>query len=314
MALVFYSGTDRDGLFESRFRNALKTLAPSLEVRTWPDIGNANDIEYAALWLPPAGLFKALPNLTHIFALSAGVDRLLKANDLPDDVPIYRLEDGGMSTPMSEYVLMGVLQAQRQMPVLADAQAAKLWKRDAPEPAACDWHVGILGAGVLASAVAERLVLNGYRVSTWSRTKKDLNGVHSYIGPDQSKPFCSTLNTLVCLLPLTPATTGILDEDFFKQLPVGTSLINAARGEHCVDDDVIAALDSGQLSSALLDVFHEEPLPQSHPFWSHPRVQITPHVAAPTSGDTAAIQVAQGVADAVNGRRPGGLVNRETGY
>jgi len=314
MALLFHSGSDAHGRFEARCRAALKEALPSLEVRTWPDIGNASDIRYAALWLPPEGLFEALPNLTHIFALSAGVDRLLKADDLPQNIPIYRLEDGGMSQPMSEYVLMGVLQAQRQMSIFADAQANKLWKPDAPEPSASEWHVGILGAGVLASAVATRLILNGYTVSTWSRTPKNLTGVRSYAGLDQLETFCSSLNTLVCLLPLTTETQGLLNKQLFDQLPKGASLINAARGEHCIDEDLIDALNSGQISSALLDVFHEEPLPDSHPFWSHSRVQITPHIAAPTAGEVAAKQIAKGVADAHAGREPCGLVDRQQGY
>lgn len=314
MALLFFSATDTNGEFEKEFRQALNTALPSIEVRTWPDVGNASDIQYAALWKPPKGLFKPLTNLTHIFALSAGVDGLLRAEDLPHNVPIFRLTDAGMSRPMSEYVLMGVLQAHRQMPFFADAQANKNWRRDAPEPAASEWHVGILGAGVLATAVASRLVQNGYQVSTWSRTPKTLTGVKSYAGSEQLQPFCSSLNTLVCLLPLTPETHGLLNKDMFNQLPAGVSLINAARGEHCVDADLIAALDSDQLSSALLDVFHEEPLPASHPFWSHPKVQITPHVAAPTAGKVAAEQIARGVADAHAGRQPSGLVDREMGY
>ena len=314
MALLFFSKTDRDGKFESQFRIALKKLAPELEVRTWPDVGNAEEITYTALWLPPEGLFAALPNLTHIFALSAGVDRLLQAPDLPKKVPIYRLEDGGMSTPMSEYVLYGVLQAQRQMHAFGDAQNTKQWLRGAQEPAAAHWQVGILGAGVLASSVATRLVMNGYSVRTWSRTRKTLDAVTSYAGNEELDDFCAGLNTLVCLLPLTPDTKGTLNKDLFAKLPSGTSLINVARGEHCVADDLIAALDSGQISSALLDVFDIEPLPDSHPYWSHPRIQITPHIAAPTAGDVAAKQVAQGVADALAGVEPAGLVNRDTGY
>jgi len=297
VALLFYSGTDRNGTFEASFRSALKKVAPSLEVRTWPELGDANDIRFAALWLPPENLFSKLPNLTHIFALSAGVDKLLQASDLPQDVPIYRLLDGGMATPMSEYVLLGVLQAQRQLQVLAEAQQQKLWKRDTDEPQAKDWHVGILGAGVLAQAAAQRLVANGYPVSTWSRSHKN-----------------TALNTLVCLLPLTPNTANILNSRLFDQLPTGASLINAARGEHCVDDDLIAALDRGQISSALLDVFREEPLPAEHLFWSHPKITITPHIAAPTSADVSARYVAEGVANALAGTQPAGLVNRHSGY
>lgn len=314
MALLYFSKTDRDGKFEEQFRAALKKLAPELDVRSWPDLGDANDITFAALWLPPEGLFASLPNLTHIFALSAGVDRLLRAPDLPSHLPIYRLVEGGMSIPMSEYVLYGVLQAQRQMHTLGDAQNAKQWMRDAQEPLARQWHVGILGAGVLASAVAQRLVANGYRVRTWSRSRKSLEAVTSYAGDDELNEFCAGLNTVVCLLPLTPETEGTMNQSFFAKLPRGTSLINVARGEHCVDNDLIDALDTGQISSALLDVFHQEPLPEAHPFWSHPRVQITPHIAAPTAGDVAATQVAKGVADAVAGGTPAGLVNRKTGY
>ena len=314
MALLFFSKTDRDGKFERQFRAALKQLAPEVDVRIWPDVGNARDITYAALWLPPEGLFKELPNLTHIFALSAGVDRLLRAPDLPKHVPIYRLVEGGMSEPMSEYVLYGVLQAQRQMQSFADAQTAKQWMRGAQEPTAAQWQVGILGAGVVASAVATRLVANGYSVRTWSRTRKNLAKVRSYAGDGELDEFCQGLNTVVCLLPLTETTEGTLNQEFFSKLPKGTSLINAARGEHCVDNDLIAALDSGQISSALLDVFHQEPLPDTHPFWSHPRVQITPHIAAPTAGDVAATQVAKGVSDAIAGQAPAGLVDRSTGY
>ena len=314
MALLFFSKTDRDGKFESSFRNALNTLAPQIEVRTWPSVGNADDITYAALWLPPEGLFESLPNLTHIFALSAGVDRLLQAPDLPNDVPIYRLIEGGMGAPMSEYVLFGVLQAQRQMNALASAQSAKQWTRSNIETRAAKWEVGILGAGVLASAVAKRLVLNGYPVRTWSRSRKNIESVKSYAGENELEAFCIGLKTVVCLLPLTSETEGTLNQAFFAMLPRGTSLINVARGEHCVDDDLIEALDSGQISSALLDVFHEEPLPIDHPFWSHPRVQVTPHIAAPTAGDVTAMQVAKGINEAFLGRTPEGLVNRTIGY
>lgn len=314
MTLLFYSATDRDGRFESLFRQSIQTRVPGLEVRTWPTLGDADEIRYAALWLPPKGLFAKLPKLSHIFALSAGVDRLLSAPDLPPDVPIYRLKDVGMTTPMSEYVLFGVLQAQRQMRLLADAQATKVWTRDAPEPAASDWRVGILGAGVLAAAVAARLTLNGYAVNTWSRSRKQLKGVTSFAGADELDEFCQSLNTLVCLLPLTNETTGLLNAAFFKRLPPSTAFINVARGEHCVDEDLIDALDSGQLSSALLDVFREEPLPADHPFWTHPRVQITPHISAPTEATAAANQVAENIANARAGLEPEGFVDRGLGY
>jgi len=313
MALLFYSATDRDGRFESSFREELKNLAPDLEIRNWPDIGDASDIQYAALWLPPQGLFASLTHLTHIFALSAGVDKLLSAEDLPK-VPIYRLQDGGMATPMSEYVLYGVLKAQRQINVLKDAQSESLWKRDAIEPAASDWKVGILGAGVLAEAVAKRLLANGYSVRTWSRSRKNVTDIQSFAGNEELDAFRENLNTLVCLLPLTDDTQDLLNASFFEKLPMGTNLINAARGEHCVDADLIAALDSGQLSHALLDVFREEPLPRNHPFWHHPNIQITPHIAAPTSGNVAAKQVAQKVADAIAGKEPEGFVDRTHGY
>jgi len=285
-----------------------------VEVRTWPDIGDPNDIRFAALWLPPEGLFGQLPNLTHIFALSAGVDKLLQAPDLPTDIPIYRLEDGGMAEPMSEYVLYGVLHAQRQFPALMIAQQQQQWVRDAIEPRAKDWQVGILGAGVLASAAARRLVNNGYPVRTWSRTRKSLSGVQSFAGAAELTQFCHGINTLVCLLPLTTETKGILNASLFSHLPAGASLINAARGEHCVDADLLQALDNGTLCHALLDVFHQEPLPPEHPFWSHPRVQITPHIAAPTSGDDAANGVAKAVAEALAGREPAGLVDRKNQY
>lgn len=314
MALVFYSHADEGGAFEQRFRAELAEQLPELEVRTWPDIGDATEITYAALWLPPEGLFQALPNLTHIFALSAGVDRLLRADDLPPNVPIYRLEEGGMAAPMSQYVMYGVLQAQRQMAVYKEAQQNQQWKLDAAEPTASEWQVGILGAGVLASAVADSLTQLGYPVRTWSRSRKQQAKVTSFAGWDELPAFCENLNTLVCLLPLTAETDSIMNAEFFNRLPQGTSLINVARGEHCVDEDLIDALASGQISSALLDVFRQEPLPEDHPFWLHKRVQVTPHIAAPTAGGIAAKQIAKGVADAAAGLQPAGFVDRETGY
>lgn len=314
MALVFYSHSDEGGLFEKRFRAAIAEQLPELEVRTWPEIGDASEVIYAALWLPPEGLFKALPNLTHIFALSAGVDRLLQARDLPAEVPIYRLEEGGMAAPMSQYVHYGVLHAQRQMGLYKEAQQRQHWKRDAAEPAAGDWEVGILGAGVLASAVAETLTVAGYPVRTWSRSRKQQPGVTSFAGWNELPAFCENLNTLVCLLPLTSDTDSIMNAELFNRLPKGTSLINVARGEHCVDEDLITALDSGQISSALLDVFRQEPLPSDHPFWLHERIMMTPHIAAPTAGGIAAKQIAKGVADAAAGLQPAGFVDRKTGY
>ncbi len=272
-------------------------------------------IDAAICWQPPADFFDGLTNLNCVYALAAGVDQLLKHPGLPTTIDIIRLRDAGMSQQMAEYVLYGVLRAQRQFHEFDVAQHNSSWIHGGCVQRASDTHVGILGAGVLATAVATRLRANDYPVTCWSRTSHELpSGIAHIHGADQLPNFLAQCQVLVCLLALTDDTFGILNTACFDQLPSGAFVINCARGQHMNDADLLNALDSGQLSGAMLDVFHHEPLDGSHPFWNHPRVLVTPHEAARSLPEKSVAQVIASIKQVAKGETPAGLVDRSRGY
>ncbi len=272
-------------------------------------------IDAAICWQPPADFFDGLTNLTHVYALAAGVDQLLQHSGLPATAKVIRLRDAGMSDQMAEYALYGVLRAQRQFHEFDVAQHNSTWAHGGCVQRASDTHVGILGAGVLATAVAERLQLNGYPVTCWSRTSRNLpSGIGHVHGIAQLPDFLGQCRVLICLLALTDDTYGILNTTRFYQLPSGAFVINCARGQHVNDADLLNALDGGQLSGAMLDVFHNEPLNPSHPFWSHPRVLVTPHEAARSLPEKSVAQVLASIKQVEKGEIPAGLIDKSRGY
>jgi glyoxylate/hydroxypyruvate reductase len=283
MALLFRSSIDS----EARWKPQFARLMPELEIRVWPQVGNPADIDYALVWRPEPGLLASLPNLKLILSLGAGVDHILCDPLLPHDVPIVRLVDPYMTDAMSEYVVLQVLRLHRQdLDYRAQQQAAD-W-RELEQKNAAARRVGILGAGALGQDAGRKLKGLGFDVALWSRSERTVEGLASYAGAAGLPALLGCSEILVCLLPLTAETEGILNNSTFALLPKGAGLINAARGGHLVEADLLAALASGRLSGAVLDVFREEPLPPSHPFWHHPRIVVTPHVAAATNPPTAA--------------------------
>lgn len=313
MNFLYYCQDD-DGKLLSAVR---EKLGNSHKIFDWLNDQNIpfQSIDAAIVWLPPNNFFDGLENLSHVYALAAGVDHLLKHPGLPSHVNVVRLRDAGMGEQMAEYALLGTLTAQRKMLQIARAQSANQWRHDISASTASETQVGILGAGALGSKVAERLSLNGYPVTCWSRSPHTLpDPIKSVNGPDALEGFLAQSNVLICLLPLTENTKGLLNGELFNKLPQGAFLINPGRGGHLVDEDLIRALDSGQLSGALLDVFHEEPLASSHPFWNHPNIIITPHVAAKSVPDKSAEQIITSIRHVERGELPPGLVNRDRGY
>lgn len=297
--------------------HVFRTLLPDHHVVDWHQMDDTplQAFTAAIVWMPPADFFDKLTALTHVFAFSAGVDYLLDNPGLPDTVSLIRLEDAGMGEQMAEYVLYGTLHAQRQMHEYRLAQSCQQWRADFPVKSAAETRVSILGAGALASVVSGRLASNGYTVSCWSRTPKTLpSGVKGIQGDTALKALLTETDILVCLLPLTPDTRHILNSHLFSQLPQGAYLINPARGAHLKEDDLLEALNSGLLSGALLDVFTEEPLPESHAFWHHPRIVITPHVAAQSLPEASARQIASNIDRVARAEQPAGLVDRSRGY
>jgi len=311
VTVLYYCAGDDQGRQLAALRDAL----PDTEIHPYPYNGDKSLITDAIVWQPPADFFDDLDSLRCVYALSAGIEALLNHPGLPHEIPIVRLHDAGMGVKMEEYVLYGVLHAHRRFPALRKAQSESNWARTIRTPSAKRVNVGILGAGALGTQVAARLVTNGYSVSCWSRTNRTLpQGVSSFAGQEQLDEFLENLSVLVCLLPLTQQTEGILNSSLFAKLPDDTFLINPGRGAHLVEADLITALDSGKLGGALLDVFIQEPLPKNHPFWQRQDIMITPHLAAPTPIRESTAQITNSVAMMSRGELPRGLVDRKRGY
>lgn len=275
-----------------RFRR----LLPDLPV---VDLGGLSDraaVRYAACWKHPHGALEDLPSLAVIFSLGAGVDHLLGDPGLPD-APVVRVVDPDLTGRMSEYVVLHALAHLRQARRYEAQQRERIWRDDPDQPAAHEVRVGVMGFGVLGQDAAQKLRGMGFSVAGWSRSPKAVDGVETFSGADRLDAFLARTDILVCLLPLTPDTRGILNRGLFAKLARdgrlgGPVLINAGRGGLQVEADILAALDSGTLKAATLDVFETEPLPASSPLWTHPAVTVTPHNAALSHPDAVAAQIA----------------------
>ncbi|MGM8930401.1 2-hydroxyacid dehydrogenase [Salinicola halophyticus] len=257
----------------------LQKLLPGWTIRSIDDPGDADAVTYAVVWKPADGAFLPFANLKAIVSLGAGIDHVLADTKLPRQIPIIRTVGTDLTQRMREYVALHALSHHRDMPTISANQRARQWKQLVVPPAT-DRPVGVMGLGNLGSAAASTLSALGFETLGWSRTQREIEGITTFAGDAEFAAFLGRCQILVCLLPLTDATTGILNAELFAKLPKGASLINAGRGPHLVDDDLLAALDSGQLSHATLDVFPIEPLPSEHPFWSHPKITVTPHIAS----------------------------------
>lgn len=290
--------------------DALTPLATDFELRVWPHAGDHSEIDYVIVWAQPDGFLAQFPNLKAVHCTGAGVDRLLTDPGLPA-VPIARMVDESLLIGMNEFVLAQVLHYHRAMPAYRTAQAAHAW---APihVPLARERTVGIMGLGQLGLGSARTLLNAGFKVRGWSRSAKAIEGVDTF-GQSALPAFLDGLDSLVCLLPLTAATTGILNASLFSHLS-GASLINVGRGAHLVEEDLIPALDAGYLSAATLDVFQTEPLPSESPFWDDPRITMTPHASAFTHPGTAAPKIAANLRRAFAGLPMSDLVDHTNGY
>ena len=300
--------------WQARFR----TAAPGRDIRLWPDhIGNPADIAYAAAWLPPRGAFAPFANLRAIFSLGAGVDALLADASLPP-VPIVRVVDGDLTRRMTEYVTLHVLLHHRRQRLYDDQQRRRVW-REHPQPPAHEVNVGIMGLGVLGRDAAEVLVRLGFRVAAWSRTLHTIPGVETFHGPAGLDAFLGRSEILVCLLPHTPATAGILNLALLRKLKRdgalgGAYLINAGRGKLQVDADILVALHEGTLAGATLDVFPIEPLPTQSPLWSHPAVTITPHNSAASVPEEVVAYIVSQIRRHEGGLPLENVIDRQSGY
>jgi len=310
MALLFLSKADDPVQWSALLRQHL----PDLDIRVWPETGNVAEIETAMVWNHPPGELNRYPNLRLILSLGAGVNHVLDDPDLPANVPIARIVDpAGLTAGMVEYAVLAVLRYHRCLDVYERFQREAKWKK-LPIPDTGRRGVGILGLGEIGGACAQAISAFGFPVAGWSRTPKSVDGVISYVGDGGLKPFLARTDILVCVLPLTAATRGIINADLLAALPKGAFVINIARGGHVVDSDLIAALDSGHIAGATLDVFQPEPLPSDHPFWRHPKVTMTPHIASLTNPETAVLPIVENLKRLKDGKPLINLVDRTTGY
>jgi glyoxylate/hydroxypyruvate reductase A len=276
MALLIYGLDTRIGN-ATAWRETVAEKLPDLELRIWPDAGEPADIEYLAFMAPDFDILPAFPNLKAMFSRSAGVEAFVDHPKMPK-VPLGKMEPPGGDPMMTEYVVMHVLRFHRDMPGYQMAQANREWRRTRivrPE----ERRVGFLGYGMMAKAPALVLQSLGFPVSAWVRSPRETEEVPIFHGPGQLEPFLNQTDIAVCLLPLTRETTGIFCARTFAMMPRGAMLINVGRGKHVVYDDLIRALDSGQLSYAALDALWPEPLPPDSPLWLHPKITVMPHVA-----------------------------------
>ncbi|HEY9185113.1 MAG TPA: glyoxylate/hydroxypyruvate reductase A [Salegentibacter sp.] len=292
---------------------ALQNQHPGLNIYVYPEEHDKEDVDFVLAWKHPRGLFKNYPNLKVIASMGAGVDHITSDPDLPENIQITKVVDNMLEEDMGNFVLSLILNYQRDLLIYQKQQAEKKWnpvtyKRNK------DVKVGILGLGHLGQKTAKTLANNGFKVHGFSKTPKEIDQVESFSGEDQMEAFLAESEILVNLLPLTPETEKILNKTLFEKLPEGAYVINVARGEHLVELDLIEMLDQGHLSGAAMDVFWQEPLPDDHPFWEHPKVFITPHIASVTHPNYVVPQIVENYERMMEEEPLKNVIEQEKGY
>lgn len=294
-----------------QWRPALLELLPELDLRQLSEVDDPASVDILLVWTPPEETLR-YPNLKLVQCLGAGVDHLVNL-PIPAHVPLARLIDRSQVQGFVEYVTAAVLSWHRGFPLFAKSQVRRQWT-PLPRVLASQRKVGIMGLGEMGSPCAVQLAQMGFAVRGWSRSPRTLGGVQTFAGDEGLPGFLHGLDVLICVLPLTRSTEGILDQQLFAQLAPGAYVINVGRGAHCNEADLCEALDGGQLGGALLDVVCVEPLPEDHPLWSQPGLSLTPHIATSQIASSAAVVAAENIQRIRSGREPLGRVDRNRNY
>ena len=313
MRILFYNA---DLASHADWLRLLHAALPTAEIRVWHNDDQA-PADYALVWQPPAALLQTPRGLKAVFNLGAGVDAILKQLALlpesPTDFQLIRIDDGAMAIQMAEYVCYGVLHYFRQFNRYAEQARDGTWL-GLPSRDKSQFTIGLLGCGVLGSRIAQALRHFDFPVQAWTRSAKQLPDIRCLHGAAGLQQLLASSSVLVCILPLTDETRGLLNRTTLEQLPPQSYVINVARGEHLVQDDLLALIHNGHLAGAMLDVFDGEPLPPPHPFWREPRITVTPHISAKTVPAESVRQIQQKIAALERGESVAGVVDRRRGY
>jgi glyoxylate/hydroxypyruvate reductase A len=308
MAFVYKADPSRAAIWATQ----LAQQTPQLSFRVWPDIGDASQVRFLAAWLPPEDLAATFPNLEVLFSVGAGVDQL-NLSQIPARVQLVRMIEPALVATMSEFVGFAVTALHRDIPLYLSQQRKRIWREHRVRPPGAS-RVGVMGMGMLGTAALVRLQQLGFECAGWNRSSRDIPAVACYAGEAQLGAFLARTDILVCLLPLTDSTRGVLDGRLFDRLPEGAALVNVGRGGHLVERDLLRALDTGRLRTAILDVCETEPPPPSHPFWDDPRIWLTPHIASTTQPESAVDAVIANLRRYERGEAMHGVVDRARGY
>ena len=309
MKIIFYS-PDRN---PQPWLDEITETLPDAEVWAWMPSCAARQADYAVLWAPPPQLFASQLQLKAIFNIGAGVDGVMKLPELPPGVPIIRLNDAGMAVQMAEYVCHALFRHARGFDRYENHARRCEWKQERPIDRAA-FPVGVMGLGAIGERVVRAVAAFDYPAFGWSRTRKSLSGITTFSGPKELNEFLRRVRVLVCVLPLTPETTGILNETTLSTLLPEAYLINVARGKHLVENDLLMLLDQGRIAGATLDVFGGEPLAARHAFWTHPKITVTPHISAITLRPESVRQIAEKIIALERGEAVDGVVESARGY
>ena len=308
MNIVYKSEPERG----RRWAALLAEQAPEARFYQWPETGDPAEVEYLVAWLPPDNISETFPNLKVLFSVGAGADQFDYAT-LPASLPVVRMIEPGLTQGMVEYVTFAVLGLHRDMPRYLNQQREAVWQAHSLHSAA-GRRIGVMGLGNLGEAVLKPLVALGFDCGGWSRSPRDLPGVTCWAGEEQLPAFLARTDILICLLPLTASTEGILNASLFNQLPQGASLVQVGRGAQLNHEDLLSALDTGRLTAAVVDVTAPEPLPAGHRFWQHPALWLTPHIASQTQPESAVAALLENIRRFERGETMIGVVDREKGY
>ena len=309
MSIVIIRQDDKIELW----KKAIQAADPSIEVYSYLESHDKAAVEVALVWKHPKGSLAAYPNIKYIASSGAGVDFIFEDETTPENLPITRVVDTVLATDMSEYVIAAIFSFLKHLNVYKTDQFHKTWK-PRPYHRISDFTVGIMGLGALGAVLANDLVRFGFKTQGWANSHKELPSVKTFHGKNELDGFLSASHILICLLPLTNDTSGILNATLFQKLPKGAYVINVARGGHLVDMDLIEYIENGHISGATLDVFHQEPLPTNHPFWNSEKINMTPHYASVSDTESVVPQILANYRRMQNNQPLLNLISEMKGY